>query len=653
MYRAGAAYRADIDGLRAISIIAVVAFHAFPALVPGGFVGVDVFFVISGYLISTIIFTGLKGGTFSFADFYARRARRIFPGLLLVLFAVWLLGWRQFIPSDFERLGRDIAAGASYLSNIFFWSETGYFDKTAAEKPLLHLWSLAVEEQFYIIFPLTAFVAWKKRWNLLLVISEIGILSFVSNVAVVSHHPAAAFYLPQARFWELMIGSSLAYAGLFFKAAFSILSGRTFRNSSAMLGVLLLLAGIFGLSPKLHYPGWWALIPTAGATFLIFSGRDAWINRTILSNRVCVFVGLISYPLYLWHWPILSFARMMVDHDLDSGILIALVALAFLLAWLTYEFVEKPIRFGSPGIASGASAALLAAIVLLAVTPLGLYTYATGGLPARFPAVLQWSRVNDDETLIAYRQQECFLPIDSDAWVFADRCVDEEVRDEPLIFLWGDLHAADLYPGLRRGQIRYGFRLAQFTSSSCPPVLNIDFSFEFAPLCRQRNDDVFSRIAILKPDWVILSAQWQMLAGDWSKLTDTIVALKGMGISKILLVGPTPVWPSELPHSLQQYYVKHRIVPSRMREGVRLFSHVDTGLREIAKVAGVSYISPLDLMCNDEGCVTRVGDGAEDIVAWDADHLTVAGSNYLVERFPPVLFEIPRLSDLPAASNPR
>ena len=200
MYRAGAAYRADIDGLRAISIIAVVAFHAFPALVPGGFVGVDVFFVISGYLISTIIFTGLKGGTFSFADFYARRARRIFPGLLLVLFAVWLLGWRQFIPSDFERLGRDIAAGASYLSNIFFWSETGYFDKTAAEKPLLHLWSLAVEEQFYIIFPLTAFVAWKKRWNLLLVISGIGILSFVSNVAVVSHHPAAAFYLPQARF---------------------------------------------------------------------------------------------------------------------------------------------------------------------------------------------------------------------------------------------------------------------------------------------------------------------------------------------------------------------------------------------------------------------------------------------------------------------
>ena len=171
MYRAGAAYRADIDGLRAISIIAVVAFHAFPALVPGGFVGVDVFFVISGYLISTIIFSGLKGGTFSFADFYARRARRIFPALLLVLFAVWLLGWRQFIPSDFERLGRDIAAGASYLSNIFFWSETGYFDKTAAEKPLLHLWSLAVEEQFYIIFPLTTFVAWKKRWNLLLVIS--------------------------------------------------------------------------------------------------------------------------------------------------------------------------------------------------------------------------------------------------------------------------------------------------------------------------------------------------------------------------------------------------------------------------------------------------------------------------------------------------
>ena len=562
-----------------------------------------------------------------------------------MLVAVWLLGWRRLIPSDFERLGRDIAAGASYLSNIFFWSETGYFDKTAVAKPLLHLWSLAVEEQFYIIFPLTAFVAWKKHLNLLFVISVIGILSFASNVAVVSQHSAAAFYLPQARFWELMVGSSLAYAGHFFKAPFLIPAERTIRNSSAMLGLALLLAGIFALSAQLHYPGWWALIPTAGAALLIFSGRDAWINRTILSNRVCVFVGLISYPLYLWHWPILSFARITEDHDLDSAIVLALLALAVLLAWLTYEFVEKPIRFGHLGIPSGFSAALLAAVALLVVTPLGLYTYAADGLPGRFPTVLQWTLANVKETLSAYRQDECFLPSGSDAWVFADSCVDEEVRDEPLIFLWGDSHAADLYPGLRQQQGASGFRLAQFTSGACFPVLNIDFSF--VPGCRKRNDDIFSRIAMLKPDWVVLSAQWQFLkqaSGDWSKLTDTIAALKSIGVSKILLVGPMPIWPSGLPHALQQYYVKHRLVPSRMREGVHLFSQIDTELREIAKIAGVFYVSPLDLMCNSDGCVTRVGDDPVDIVVWDSDHLTVAGSDYLVERFPPFVVQTPALA---------
>src|SRR5579863_2825912 len=212
MDRPEAFYRADVDGLRAISILAVIGFHAFPSMLPSGFVGVDVFFVISGYLISTIILTDLTRGTFSFADFYSRRAKRILPALLLVLVAVWIVGWRTLLPSDLERLGRDIAAGASYLSNIFFWNEAGYFDQLADQKPLLHLWSLGVEEQFYFVFPAVVFFAWKKRINLLLIIVAIEILSFASNVAVVFNHPSHAFYLPHARFWELMIGSGLAYA---------------------------------------------------------------------------------------------------------------------------------------------------------------------------------------------------------------------------------------------------------------------------------------------------------------------------------------------------------------------------------------------------------------------------------------------------------
>jgi peptidoglycan/LPS O-acetylase OafA/YrhL len=191
-----AGYRPDVDGLRGIAIAAVIGFHAFPTQVPGGFIGVDVFFVISGYLISRIIFGGLADGTFSFASFYTRRIKRLFPALLVVLAVVWLAGWFALIPSDFQNLGKEIAAGATYLSNVLFWSETGYFDKAAAEKPLLHLWSLGVEEQFYLLFPFIIFVAWLKRINLLAIIVLIGVPSFVTNVMLVAHHySAAAFYL--------------------------------------------------------------------------------------------------------------------------------------------------------------------------------------------------------------------------------------------------------------------------------------------------------------------------------------------------------------------------------------------------------------------------------------------------------------------------
>jgi peptidoglycan/LPS O-acetylase OafA/YrhL len=631
------AYRADVDGLRAISILAVIGFHAFPALVPGGFVGVDVFFVISGYLISTLIFTELKAGTFSFADFYTRRAKRIYPALLVVLIVVCAVGWHGLFPADFARLGGDIAAGASYLSNFFFWNQTGYFDQTAEQKPLLHLWSLAVEEQFYFLFPFAAFAAWKKRFNLLLAISVLGVLSFATNIALVyPDRRPAAFYLPQARFWELMIGSGLAYAAVFWKATSSEWD-RTSRNLLAGLGLLLLLAAIYELNPRKDFPGWWALMPTAGAAFLIFSGPNAWINRTILSNRVSVFVGLISYPLYLWHWPLLSFARMGPDEELSGAVLIALVVLAFLLAWLTYEFVEKPIRFGRLPLPSWGVAAILAGFALLVITPGGILISIAGGVPERLPTALQWAKINQEETLAAYRRGTCFLP--GDQTVFADDCVDKANSDEPLLVLWGDSNAADLYPGLRPLRDRFQFRLAQFTVSACPPLLNVEISI--VPLCKQTNDETFKRVLALKPDFVVLSAQWFTLNEfhiDWSSLNNTIAALKGAGVGRVLVVGPVPVWRGGLPECLQQYYVRHGIVPFRMKHGAVLFSDLDRDLRERSSIAGASYVSPIDLMCDEKGCVTRVGERADDVITWDNVHLTIAGAVYLVGRFPQTLF---------------
>jgi peptidoglycan/LPS O-acetylase OafA/YrhL len=635
MYRSQVAYRADVDGLRAISILAVIGFHAFPTAIPGGFVGVDVFFVISGYLISSLIFKELHTGTFSFADFYIRRAKRILPALILVLLVVWGIGWHSLIPADFARLGNDVAAGASYLSNIFFWNQIGYFDAPATQKPLLHLWSLAVEEQFYFLFPIAVFLAWKKRLNLLLCVSVIGVLSFASNVALVSDHRSAAFYLPYNRFWELMIGSVLAYIAVFLTAPPR--PSRLSRNLFAGLGLALIVAAIFALNPTKDFPGWWALMPTIGAAFLIFAGEHSWINRTILTNRFSVFVGLISYPLYLWHWPLLSFARMRQDEELSTVTLIALLAWAFLLAWLTYEFVEKPIRFGRLKLPSAGTAALLAGFALLVITPLGAVTSIADGFPKRFPVVLQWTQTNLLETIAAYREGACFIA--AEQRVFSDDCVDKQVGDEPLILIWGDSHAAHLYPGIHNLQHRYRFRLAEFTTSTCPPLLGFDFSY--IPLCKQTNDDVFKRIAALKPDWVILSAQWYSYVAfhvDWSLLNETIAALKSAGVVHVLLVGSGPVWKGGLPECLQRYYVSHGEVPSRMKYCLELYPDLDLDFRERSRTTGASYVSPLDLLCNDDGCLTKVGDRATDIMMWDFNHLTVAGSIYLTDRFPKPLF---------------
>jgi hypothetical protein len=476
---------------------------------------------------------------------------------------------------------------------------------------------------------------------LLLIIGAIGILSFISNVAVLFSHPSAAFYLPHARFWELMIGSGLAYAHVSLKT-FSRLTGMTIRNSFATLGLLLLLGAMLAL-PERNFPGWWALIPTAGAAMLVFSGHDVWINRTVLSNKALVFVGLISYPLYLWHWPILSFARLTIAHSSNDLVRIGLIAAAFFLAWLTYEFVEKPIRFGHTRFPPRALAASLAGLAMLVVTPLGLSTLVAKGLPGRFPPTLQWTQQNDLQTIAAYRQDSCLLPAGS-GYVFADDCVDKEGLDEPLIFLWGDSHAAHLYPGLRHQQDRFKFRLAQFTTSRCPPLLHADFSF--APGCRARNADVFNRIATLKPEWVVLSAWWpEVNHVDLSALNDTVAALKGVEVPHVLVVGPVPGWRNGLRVCLQQYYVNHEVVPRRMTTGLQLNPRLDSELRERSRLAGAIYVSPTETMCNAEGCLTRVGDDPKDIVARDGTHLTVAGSIYLVDRFPDALFTKPIFSE--------
>jgi peptidoglycan/LPS O-acetylase OafA/YrhL len=436
-------YRPDIDGLRAIAVLSVVLFHAFPKLLPGGFIGVDVFFVISGYLISGILLRELQQGRFSIAGFYVRRVKRIFPSLLAVMLACLAFGWFALFPDEYGQLGKHVGGGASFSANFFYWAQVGYFDTGADTKPLLHLWSLGIEEQFYIVWPAVLLLAWRLRANLLMVTAALALLSFALNAAGIIHHATATFYSPISRAWELLGGALLACA-----AHGKPVQGRTDAkaNLAAFLAVALLAAGLALTRPE-RFPGWRALVPVVAAMLLIGAGPRAWFNRVVLGNRAVVGVGLISYPLYLWHWPLLSFAQIVEGQLPAPRIRIFAVLAAVVLAWLSYQVLERPLRR-----LNGRRARLPVALlcVLMAGTGLaGGYLYRNEGLPRRAPIqenlANQKALVTVEDTAnaaackrrygFASEYEYCLL-----AW--PDR--------DPTVALIGDSHAFHVVAGLTR-----------------------------------------------------------------------------------------------------------------------------------------------------------------------------------------------------------
>ncbi len=427
------AYRPDIDGLRAFAVLAVVGFHAFPGLFPGGFVGVDIFFVISGYLITGIILKGREQGDFSYLDFYARRIRRIFPTLLLVLAATLVAGYFLLLADEYKQLAGHQIAGTLFYANWAFWREAGYFDVSAELKPLLHLWSLGVEEQFYLLWPLLLALLLRRPRQLGGAILALLVLSFAANLAGLQQHPSATFFLPHSRFWELLAGAWLASR--------PPLPG-VLRAGLAWLGLTLLLAGVFLLDRDVAFPGYAALLPVLGAAGLIAAGPGTAPNR-LLGRQPWVFLGLISYPLYLWHWPLLSFPRILAGGEPDWELRLAAVLLALLLAWLSYRYWERWLRF-HPW--RRLPLALLGAGLLLALV--ALYVKHEDGIAGRAG--------------FAREAQQMFAPT---RWetkgckarfgIQEGHCLALAPEAEKLVFLLGDSHARALaqgFPALARNQ---------------------------------------------------------------------------------------------------------------------------------------------------------------------------------------------------------
>jgi peptidoglycan/LPS O-acetylase OafA/YrhL len=603
-------YRPDIDGLRAVAVTLVLNFHAFPEAMPGGFIGVDIFFVISGFLITGLIVRELDQKRFSLVDFYNRRIRRIFPALIIVLAATLVLGWLWMLPAAYAQLSADVFASAAFFANFALLLQSGYFDIESAKKPLLHLWSLGIEEQFYLFWPLILMLAARMRWRIFVVASVIGVASFLLNVALIGSNPVATFYLPFTRAWELAAGAALACS--WHRASQTSAAS----NWRACIGLALIAVAAAVLDTGRAFPGWWAVLPVAG-TALLLSAPAAWICRSLLSSRPVVWIGLISYPLYLWHWPLLVFFGIIKFAPLTLPERELILLASALLAWGTYRFVEIPFRFGRPSPRKLVS--LCAGMVLIAVT--GGVVVQGRGFDFRLPPEIR-AMANVPTQAAHWRLHECLLDL-SHEMTFADSCVDRDRR--PLVFVWGDSTAGALIPGLRKAQQTRDFGIAQFTSSSCTPALNADIAG--VPNCRAINDKILARAREINPDIVLLHGPSNLYLDN---VAETVLALKKATTARVIVLGPVPIWRRGLPNEVLHYFMlHHRLIPERTDDAVSS-NWPDAPLRAKVVSAGAEYISVWDAMCNAEGCLTRIGDTAQDISASDQVHFTEKGSEFLI-----------------------
>ena len=635
-------YRPDIDGLRAVAVLAVVIYHAFPEFDPAGFIGVDIFFVISGYLISSIILDRLEVGRFSFLDFYAHRARRIFPALFAVLATCLVAGSLLLLPREFRELGTHVAAASLFFSNFLLWHETGYFDAAAEAKPLLHLWSLGIEEQFYLLWPLLLALAWRAKKAMPLLTCLLAVASFAYCFYATFNTPAAAFYSPAARWWELMAGGLLAQI----VAKRALLPAR-WATVASVVGAALLVATLLLLDPSQPFPGAWSLAPVLAACLLLFAGHDAWFNKVVLSNRLLVGIGLISYPLYLWHWPLLSFARILHSAPLSASTTLAILAASVALAWLTYLLVERPIRFG-PHAKQRTKMIAPALFALLAVAgAAGVSVRAADGFGSR-PVIGQVRPAFVVDNPVA-----AHLPCPDLAAmpaILAKACYSHvNLTASHIVILWGDSHALPWSVDFESMAEKDGFQLYVLKLEGCPPLTGVrrtDIKASQA-VCDtlETTRALLDAIEALHPDAVVMTARWsnfshgwirngRLMAGDSflttspygtatratsrqalaERIPATIGELRAQGISVVVIRNP-PVLKFEVTN-LRKSIAELEVTPA---EHNALSSYTD---EIFARTGGFELFDPAELLCS--AVCRAVIDGHELYV--DDNHLGLFGA---------------------------
>lgn len=617
----------------------------------GGFIGVDIFFVISGFLISTIIISSLEKDSFSFIEFYSRRIRRIFPALIFVLTFSLVFGWFALLADEYKQLGQHTKSAALFYSNFVLWKESGYFDNASESKPLLHLWSLAIEEQFYLIWPLLLWAAWKKRFNLLTITIVIALISFKLNISKSQYNMVVDFYSPQTRFWELLIGSILAYINLrqwhffprfkhklddwlskiiYFNAPKN--NGKTLRDCQTMLGAVFIFLGLL-ITKKEDFPGWWALLPTFGAVLIISAGLHAWFNRKVLSNRVLVWFGWISFPLYLWHWVLLSFARIMESDTPIWQIRLSAVLLSILLAWLTYRFVEKPMRFGSHGNAK--TVVLLVLMVIVGGT--GSYIKKQNGFKFRFPKLEQtheqfsWGTITNPACVSKYKLEDPF-------------CMANKIQPRPVVMLLGDSHSNRLYYGVSSMRIS----LVSLGIGGCLGLLNAQaFENTSHPWCSSRTNDILNMaLESQSAKVIVLSSFWLAHSIEKPEVSDIFKNILRGTIEKFLTKNKKVIFVLDVPtlgfdpkscietHPLKLAAMKTPCAISRKSFEIATKNYKQLVLSVLKDYPTVRIFDAAAELCDDKYC-WAMKDG--ELLYIDAEHLSVQGSEFIGKKLAPLI----------------
>ena len=492
-------YRPEIDGLRALAIIPVVFFHAGFTGFSGGYLGVDVFFVISGYLITAIILSDLEKGDFSYKKFYERRARRILPALFLVVIICIPFAWVTFLPPGFVEFSQSVVAVTLFIPNILFWTESGYFDTSAALKPLLHTWSLGLEEQFYILYPLTllAILRYSKEYFGVFILVGI-ILSFALAEYSSRFHPSENFYLLPTRGWELLIGAYIAYK----ESNNSVQVNERLATFLTSIGVVLILGSVVLFNEQTRHPSIYTLIPVIGTALIIAFGRTKGLTNSLLSNRSLVGIGLISYSLYLWHQPVFVFARTVSLVTLKQEIYILLIIMSVVLALVSYRYVEAPFRNRQR--VNTKYFWILTASVASGLIIFGLVGFITNGMPNRIPeetrSILNLDKIHGIRVMTE-DGVECHARNPKDA------CVIGNINVQPTWALVGDSHAGVLAPSLSYALNTISESALHLTQNGCPYALDLERKDQILH-CIELNKLIRSRLLQLDIKNVVISGRY-------------------------------------------------------------------------------------------------------------------------------------------------